>query len=1779
MRALRLLSVGAPGAFLLSCVVVATAALALSAAASAQSAQTVLVFHGTAGTPHDSVDEAVAAIEELGADNDFDVEATDDPSVFTGSSLQAYRAVVFVHTSGDALDAGQEAALHAYVQDGGGFLGIGEAANAEPDSSFFDGLIGARPDPDASDEVTGQIVEVGDPVHPATQGLPAEWGPRDDAWFTWASNPTGQVHALARARFGEQADDGARNGSTSEPISWCRDFQGGRSFYTGMGRTAEAYSEPEFRTHLLGAIQWSAGLLRANCKATINSSYETTRITQPNSSPNPPWNQIGEPHGLSIAPDGRVLYIARGGDNDNNPDSKPQDWENPEIGLGNGTIHVWDPDQAENNGVTLAVDLPVFGDRGSGGELVKTEEGGIGITVAPDFADSGHVYVYWTPHSEIDRVARIGLRRISRFTLDHDTNTIDPESEKVILEWPVQIHSCCHAGGGMGFDSQGNLYVTTGDSNSSGSSQGYSGNNSTIEFDYPGGSYSFADARATAGNTNDLQGKLIRIAPIAFPDSETPEPGIDSTYTIPEGPNGPNLFDGTEEGGGKSRPEIYAMGLRNPARLWVDQETDSVHTGWVGPDAGGPSTTWGPQKYDQAAVITEAGNYGWPYCMGNKQPYRDRIGNDTPSTSNEPGFVDGWYDCDNPVNNSPNNVDTPWATDHNPDFPNFREGGMTNLPPVQPANIWYGPGTGCADFPRGPNGVPDYGATPAQICPWAHGGGQAIMNGPVYRHPAEADPSVAWPEYWEGKWFLGDESGSDNIRHALLMDPETAGDGGPPTYVDNLKSIVPTGQIFTLMDWEFGPDGALYVMNYGGGFFSWDQNSALYRVDYVGGADTPGPDPQWQATGNPREIQFDIGASGGVSYQWDFGDGETSTEPNPVHTYAEDGPKEVTLTVTYADGSEATETIDINVSGDDTVPPETTHALDPPEPDGEDGNWLGPVGVTLTAADDGGSGVALTQYRVDGDAWQDYSDPFEVDGDGEHLVEYRSRDNAGNVEETKSVTIPIAGGGGGACGQSDEFDGTALDPKWEIVNGNEDALSVGDGSLNLTTAPGDVLGGNFTAQNILMQPVPGGPWTASIKLDHTAIADNGQAAGMVVYGSQNPNNFLKTATQYKDFDLEGNPMNGIWVERALTSDGAINGGFGGNFPNTGLLEPPTDDLWIRASYDGEEISTQYSLDGSTWQPSAPAFPASELGENGATKIGLFVKHDGGGAATEVAYDWLHVEAESCGGGGDDTTAPTTSIALDPADPDGENGWYTSPVEVTLSAEDNEGGSGVEATEYRIDDGEFQPYSAPFTVSDDGAHTVSYRSTDVAGNAEAIKNTELKIDKAAPTTTATTSGDGPVEVSLAADDGDGSGVAKTEFRVDGGEWQTYVEEETILGSEADLARWAQAGPGGLSWESAEGGFARTNGGLGMPWYPVREFGDFSLKLEWRDSSTGTNGNAGVFVRFPDPRIPLEDRPTEGPGGWTGEYCGRTGAAAGDPAWVAIYCGQEIQINDHQGDVQKTGSIYNFAPVGEDGAGIQPRGTWVEYEVRVEGQQYTIVRNGEVINEFDNSIPLESSRDGDPPTDARQFASGYIGLQNHGDSDVIDFRDVRVLPLDAGSVQGPIVVEGDGDHTVQFRSTDAAGNVEQTRSKSFTIGDGGSLPGPGPGPPADDDAAVDLDKPSRKQLKLRKFLRKGLEVSASCGGVDEGTMRMRVNRKGARKLGLGKKQTSLARSAVACGSNGRLTTLLEPKDKMQPKLRRASKEPLGNVPARLELRMSGPGGEATDKQKVVLKGKKR
>ncbi|MEO6087908.1 MAG: ThuA domain-containing protein, partial [Umezawaea sp.] len=431
-------------------------------------------------------------------------------------------------------------------------------------------LFAGGSEPPPAPEVRQSVVDILDRQHPANAGLPLTIT-RSDRWYNWEPSPVGIVHTVAQVEE-QHHDPGPGANGPFHPVSWCRDYDGGRSFYTGMGHTEDSFREDAFRSHLTGALKWTTGMVRGDCQATIASNYKVERLTAANQTGQ--LDQIGEPHGLTVAPDGTVFYVGKGAC----PSGPVVDWTDPKVGLGCGTIHQFKPDTKQ---VSLLATLPVMGNRGSGSELVKNEEGLLGIVPDPAFAENGWLYIYWMPQDTVDREKRTGKRTVSRLTYDRATQKIDLATRKDLLQWEVQQHSCCHAGGGMAFDAKGNLYVGSGDSNSSQGSSGYSGNNWTADWQ----GLSFQDARRTAGNTNDLNGKIIRIHP---------EP--DATYTIPQG----NLFPpGTE----KTRPEVYVMGVRNISRLQIDPVTQWLTAAWVGPDATSPSPDLGPAKYETATII------------------------------------------------------------------------------------------------------------------------------------------------------------------------------------------------------------------------------------------------------------------------------------------------------------------------------------------------------------------------------------------------------------------------------------------------------------------------------------------------------------------------------------------------------------------------------------------------------------------------------------------------------------------------------------------------------------------------------------------------------------------------------------------------------------------------------------------------------------------------------------------------------------------------------------------------------------------------------------------------------------------------------------------------------------------------------------------------------------------------------------------------------------------------------------------------------------------------
>ena len=223
------------------------------AGASDSGAFHALLFSKTAGFRHDSIPDALQAIEDLGKANGFDTLATEDGSLFTDANLAMYQVVAFVLTTGPVLDDNQHAAFERYIRAGGGYVGIHSAADTEYNWAFYGGLMGAyfagHP------AIQQATIRVETHAHPSTASLPDTWV-RTDELYNYQTNPRGTVTVLAV--LDESTYTGGTMGS-DHPHAWYHAYEGGRAFYTGGGHTKESYSEPLFLQHLLGGIRYAAG--------------------------------------------------------------------------------------------------------------------------------------------------------------------------------------------------------------------------------------------------------------------------------------------------------------------------------------------------------------------------------------------------------------------------------------------------------------------------------------------------------------------------------------------------------------------------------------------------------------------------------------------------------------------------------------------------------------------------------------------------------------------------------------------------------------------------------------------------------------------------------------------------------------------------------------------------------------------------------------------------------------------------------------------------------------------------------------------------------------------------------------------------------------------------------------------------------------------------------------------------------------------------------------------------------------------------------------------------------------------------------------------------------------------------------------------------------------------------------------------------------------------------------------------------------------------------------
>ncbi|WP_231648600.1 ThuA domain-containing protein [Saccharothrix sp. NRRL B-16348] len=415
----------------------------------------VLVFSKTASGAyrHDSIPAGIVMFEELAADRQWELTKSEDSTVFNDAALATFDVVVMLQTSGMVWDTdAQRAAMQKYVRGGGGVVAIHNATDMNIEQSFpwWDQMLGMSMT--AHSSIVAGTAKVADRVHPSGQGLPDRWN-RTEEWYNFDRNARGDVHVLVTADETTYDAGGSRMGA-DHPISWCRDFEGGRLWSTAMGHQASSYAEPLFRSHVAGGVESAGAKVAADCGPTVWSSFEKTELD---------GNTVG-PAALDVAPDGRVFYAEYG-----------------------GKVKVYKPD---TRATVTAATLSVY----TGGE-----DGLTGIALDPGFATTKWVYLMYSP-TGTEQVARV-----SRFTVNGDA--LDPASEKVVLTVPSSRQAEPeHTGGYLAFGPNGNLYIGTGDDVNPFASDGYA----PIDERADRARY---DAQGTSANTNDLRGKILRIHP------------------------------------------------------------------------------------------------------------------------------------------------------------------------------------------------------------------------------------------------------------------------------------------------------------------------------------------------------------------------------------------------------------------------------------------------------------------------------------------------------------------------------------------------------------------------------------------------------------------------------------------------------------------------------------------------------------------------------------------------------------------------------------------------------------------------------------------------------------------------------------------------------------------------------------------------------------------------------------------------------------------------------------------------------------------------------------------------------------------------------------------------------------------------------------------------------------------------------------------------------------------------------------------------------------------
>ena len=1366
-------------------------ALAIDAAPAAAQADAgrVLIYTGTTGYRHaDAIDQGrpivQAALEDAGYAVDWEDcdgnggaagncdNADKNPRIFTDENLASYDAILLFNASaswaggnrpGPLWAPEQRAAIIRFVQNGGGIAANHNATDMGAGVVSWDWWDGGNDSAvgslmkghAASSQANVADVQVADHNHLATRDLPDtyEFG---DEHYNFVRSVRGTHHVLAT--LDERSyDPGGNAMGQDHPITWCKLYDGdsvadgtgtpkpyadGRVWVSGMGHFGASYEENggdnPLVKQIVGGVRWVAGEgKKSDCSGTVWSSFKRTILV----------DDVNGPIGVDVAADGKVYWTEIG----------------PNIGYtSEGYLKVHDPAGQPNNKATV-ITIPTRADHGN------SEDGVLGMSLEPGFDLSDpakrDVFVYYSPRNadwpttgdEIE----VGYNQISRFTLTEDGTSVEDGSERVILQVPKAKISGNpsgfpggprdsgpgHVGGaGLDFDSEGNLYLGVGDDVSP---------NAPGHDAYPPMDYRAPerwDARKTAANTADLRGKVLRIHPADEIPADA-EPGMGTTYSIPEG----NMF---APGTAKTRPEIFAMGFRQPFTVHTDAAYPGrVVVGEYCHDNSANGANRAPAGVCEWNLVDKPSFQGWPFCVGDNSPANSTFRWDyqaNASTSLQ-------YDC----TKSELPADLRWAPDGQTGAaPTFD--GLDTIPgPATAATVWkkY---AGAA----GGQSPLDFGNLEA--------GGMSPITGPVYRYDAETAGPGAFPPYYDGSWFIANRGADNGFWKEVRLRKENGkmlrvNDWAPSNQfgAPNNSFVIPT---------QFGPDGALYMARWTNGCCrtSLDSSTETQLIKVEFGVqdecleDTEPPNVNHALTGreHPTEPDTyfesatltltagDAGCAGVKSVEYRVGgagDWQPYTAP---HAFSEPGTYSVEYRATdrFDNASEVKTATFSVVATNDHAAPVVTAALSGMQT--EEGYYTSPATLDLEATD-ALSPIRSIEYRdnQEGD-WTaaefegeelTAATRAELSAPGFHYVEFRATDDSGNTSEVEGISFSVVS----ACTyeRSDEFDGNALDDRWLRHDRNggtpaegDMAPTVADGKLTLptndfeldaasaTTSVGPV---NFVGQDLAQL---GEDW--EVETQFTVTHTGGwQGVGLMLW--QADNNFFRSTITHS---LSGG---NIYIEQSkdnpTTDEGArVQGGGNAN------VLPAAGPVTIRMRYAREDgadtVKAQYRIlaPAGAATPDWVDFPWTAGGsaldlepvagkprrDAPGSRVGIYAggnfpgtagEHPYTGTPASVEVDYFRVKPDTvveCPE--EDVLPPDTTATLEPAEP-GPGGTYNGPVGVRISATDP---AGVAAIEYSVDDGSWQsvanedeadPFAETVKVAHEGTHTVRYRARDTGGN--------------------------------------------------------------------------------------------------------------------------------------------------------------------------------------------------------------------------------------------------------------------------------------------------------------------------------------------------------------------------------------------------------------------------------------------------------------------------------